>query len=366
MPSASSSSSTIRVAVLGYGLAGRVFHCPFVSAVPGLELAAIVQRKGDEAATAYPSARILRSVEEAIDDDGIDLIVVGTPNDTHFDLAVRALQAGKHVVVDKPFAANGEEALSLAGLAKDSGRVLAPFHNRRFDGDFMTVKKLLAEETLGRVVQVVSRFDRYRPYQRPNTWKEASGPSNGMVFDLAPHLVDQALALFGAPDTVTANIRRDRDQTDIDDGFHITLEYKSQRLLYECHATLLAAESSPRFLIHGTHGSYSKGGVDPQEPAIVGGARPPHQDSSTPWLPEPESAWGTLTRATHMLDPITVERAPYPTLAGDYRLYYQNVRDAIRGTAPLAVTAEDGYRSIRMLELAQQSALEGRSVEVTF
>ncbi|HEY4354598.1 MAG TPA: Gfo/Idh/MocA family oxidoreductase [Acidobacteriaceae bacterium] len=361
-----SNSANIRVAVLGFGLAGRVFHCPFVSAVPGLELAAIVQRKGDEAAAAYPSARILRSVEDALADSSIDLIVVGTPNDTHFDLAVRALQAGKHVVIDKPFAATGDEALSLVALAKDTSRVLAPFHNRRFDGDFLTVQQLLLEKTLGRIVQVVSRFDRYRPYQRPNTWKEASGPSNGMVFDLGPHLVDQALALFGVPDTVTANIRRDRDQTDIDDGFHITLEYKAQRLLYECHATLLAAEPSPRFLIHGTHGSYSKGGVDPQEPAIVAGARPPHQDSPTPWLPEPESAWGTLTRATHLLDPITVERGLYPTLTGDYRRYYENVRDAILGSAPLAVTAEDGYRSIRLLEQAQQSAREGRSVNVAF
>jgi predicted dehydrogenase len=199
--------SPIRTAVLGFGLAGKVFHCPFVSAVPGLELSAIVQRKGDEAARAYPSARILRSADEAFADPSLDLIVVATPSETHFDLAAQALQAGKHVVVDKPITSSSKSAQTLIGIAKAHSRILAPFHNRRWDGDFLTLRKLLTDATLGRVVEIVSRFDRYRPLQRPNTWKEVASPATGFLYDLGPHLVDQALALPRAsppPSTTTA------------------------------------------------------------------------------------------------------------------------------------------------------------------
>jgi scyllo-inositol 2-dehydrogenase (NADP+) len=359
-------SFPVRAAVIGYGLGGRVFHCPFISAVPELELAAIVQRSGDDAGLAYPNSRILRSIDETLSDSTIDLVVVSTPNDTHFDLAKQALQAGKHVVIDKPFAPNSEAALELIKLAEAQGKLVIPFHNRRFDGDFLTVGRLIDEKMLGRVVQVISHFDRFRPVQRPNTWKEASGISNGMLFDLGPHLIDQALALFGAPDTITASVRRDRDRTDIDDAFDVVLEYKASGVRYECHASYLACEPSPRFLLHGTQGSYIKHGLDPQEPAIVGGARPPAVDSTEPWLPEPESAWGTIVLAPNPEIPTTLERSPCPTVMGDYRLFYENVRDAVLGKAALAVTPQDGYRTIKLIELAMQSSHEGRTLPVSF
>lgn len=364
------SDATIRTAVIGYGLAGRIFHCPFVSAVPGLELAAIVQRRGEEAAQAYPNARILRSPEEAFADPAIHLIVVATPNETHFDLASQALNAGKHVVVDKPITSSAESARALADLAAKQGRLLAPFHNRRWDGDFLTVRKLLAEGPLGRVVEIVSRFDRYRPLQRQNTWKEVSGPATGLLFDLGPHLIDQALALFGPPARITATLRHDRERTDIDDAFDLALDYDlpyGRALLYTCHATMLAADPSPRFLLHGTLGSYRKGGVDPQEPTMLAtGRRPPILGSPEPWLPEPESDWGTLTVATDLNHPAKLEHSRYLTIPGDYRLFYANVRDAILGTAPLAVTAEDGYRNLRLIELARQSSKERRTLPVTW
>jgi scyllo-inositol 2-dehydrogenase (NADP+) len=366
----SSMSAPIRTAVLGFGLAGKVFHAPFVSAVPGLELTAIVQRRGDEAAAAYPHTKILRSVDEAFEDPSIDLIVVGTPNDTHFDLAFRALQAGKHVVIDKPFAASSEQARELITLATTHGKVLAPFHNRRYDGDFLTVRKLRAEATLGRIVTVESHFDRFRPYQRPDTWKEAGGPANGMLFDLGPHLVDQALALFGPPVGITATVRTDRDQSNIDDAFSIILDFGGSTdipyLRYECRATMLAAAPAPRFTIHGTHGSYVKHGTDPQEAALVGGAKPPVIGSPEPWLPEPESAWGTLTYCPDANNPAHLNHSPYPTEPGDYRQFYANVRDAILGVAPLAISAEDGYRVIRLLELARVSSHRRITVDVNF
>lgn len=362
-------SSPTRTAVLGFGLAGKVFHCPFVSAVPGLELSAIVQRRGDEASAAYPSARILRSADEAFADSTIDLIVVATPNDTHYDLALRALQAGKHVVIDKPFAATSEQARHLITTAQERNLVVAPFHNRRFDGDFLTFRRLRAELTLGRIVTIESRFDRYRPRQRPNTWKEAASPANGMLFDLGPHLIDQALALFGTPTAITATVRSDRDQTDIEDAFAITLDYGSGDIPYVryfCSATMIAADPSPRFLVHGTKGSYRKGGVDPQEPALLSGAKVPVLGTETPWLPEPESAWGTLTTCPNLDDPATLTRSQVPTIPGDYRLFYASVRDSIQGVAPLAIPAEDGYRVIRLLELARLSSQRRMTIDVDF
>jgi predicted dehydrogenase len=354
----------IGVAVIGFGLAGRVFHAPFVSAVPGLKLEAIVQRNGDEAAKAYPKTSILRSVEEALVDSSISLIVVGTPNETHFSLARQALQAGKHVVIDKPFATSSAEARELIELATEKRLVLAPFHNRRWDGDFLTVRKVLNAGELGRLVTFESHFDRFRPLPREATWKEAGNDANGMLFDLGPHLVDQALALFGAPQAITASVRRDRDKTEIEDAFDIVLHYP--RLLAICRATMLAAEPAPRFLLHGTRGSFRKYGLDPQEPALVGGATVPPMGDAREWLAEPEDAWGTLAVAPDPAEPGNLVRSKVRTELGDYRGFYANVRDAITGSGALKITAEDGYRVIRLLELARQCSSEGRTLPVAF
>ena len=359
----------IGVAVIGFGLAGRVFHAPFVSAVPGLQLRSIVQRRGSEASTAYPEqttgVRVLRSIDEAIEDPAIELVVVATPNETHFALAKAALAAGKHVVIDKPFASTSQEARELREIAEAQGLIVAPFHNRRWDGDFLTVEQLLSDEVLGRLVAIKSHFDRFRPSPREATWKEAANGANGMLFDLGPHLVDQALALFGTPRTITASVRREREDTAIEDAFDIVLEFDGVRATLS--ASMIAAEASPRFLLHGTKGSYRKFGLDPQEPALVGGATVPAMGSSEEWLREPEAAWGELALAADPVHaPGRLERSKVETAAGDYRGFYENVRDAIRGTAPLAVTPEDGWRVIRLLEMARESSREGRTLVVNF
>ena len=362
-------SLPIRTAVLGYGFAGRIFHSPFISAVPGLELSTIVQRHGDNAAADYPKTRILRSVEEAFADPTIDLIVVGTPNETHFELAKSALRAGKHVVIDKPFAASSAQARELITLATQRGKVIAPFHNRRFDGDFVTLRKIVAEGTLGRITQVISHYDRYRPVQRAGTWKEAGGAANGLLFDLGPHLVDQALALYGAPKFITASVRTERDVSRIEDAFDIVLDFESageRGLRYECHSTMIGAEAAPRFRVHGTHGSFLKYGLDVQEAALLAGARPPQLGSQEPWLPEPESAWGTLALAPNPAEPTQIDRHKVPTEVGDYRHFYAGVRDAILGVSPLTIPAEDAYRTIRLLELALQSSEQKRTLAVDF
>lgn len=367
-------SEPIRVAVLGFGLAGRVFHCPFVSAIPGLELAAIVQRKGDEAAEAYPQARVLRSADDALADQTIDLVVVGTPNETHETLALAALRAGKHVVVDKPMAASSAGAATLIRAARDAGKQLFPFHNRRWDGDFLTIRTLLAEGRLGRLAAVHSQWDRFRPVPRAHTWKEADNDANGLLQDLGPHLLDQALALFGLPQRLTASVRREREGTKIEDAFDILLEFDrpaaagtaAHTLRYTCGSTMIAADAAPRFRVNGTSGSYSKCGVDPQEAHLVAdGRHPPRFGSSVPWISEPEAAWGTLTLAAEPANrPAELTRATLPTQEGDYRFFYAGVRDAILGAAPAPVGALDAWRVARLIELARESSRLRQTVEM--
>ncbi len=370
-------SDPVRVAVLGYGLAGRVFHCPFLSAVPGLRLEAIVQRHGEDAAEAHSQARILRSPEAAFADPDIDLIVVATPNDTHESLAHAALAAGKHVVVDKPVAASSDAVLALAEAARAAGKLLIPFHNRRWDGDFLTLRQLVREEKLGRLVKVISQWDRFRPVPREGTWKEGAGPSHGLLQDLGPHLLDQALLLFGSPQRLTAGVRRDRLGSAIEDAFDIVLGYDlptsaetaaaspAQTFLYECRATMIAADPAPRFGAHGTHGSYVKYGLDPQEPHLVAdGRHPPQLGSSVPWIRESESSWGHLTLAPDPRQPSVLQRESYPTHTGDYRLFYAGVRDAILNDTAPPVTALDAWRVARLIELARQSSDERRTLDV--
>jgi predicted dehydrogenase len=359
----------VGVGIIGYGLGGRVFHAPFVSAVPGLRLVSIMQRSGDEAAKAYPSVKIERSIEGTLADKSVEVVVVSTPNETHFSLAKQVLEAGKHVVIDKPFAPTSEEARALGQLAKNKGLLAIPFHNRRWDGDFLTVRKLLRESALGRLVTFESHFDRFRPVPPGGTWKEAGNPAHGMLFDLGPHLVDQALVLFGAPNAITASVRADRDQTAIEDAFDITLHYKGaggKGLLAHCRTSYLACDNSPRFLLHGTKGSYKKHGLDPQESTLVGGAKVPMLGSSEVWLQEKESDWGKLTVAPVPADPAMLVEHQVKTAPGDYRAFYINVRNAVLGTAPLAVTAEDGYRVSKLLEMARESSAKGCTLKVEF
>jgi predicted dehydrogenase len=350
----------IGVGIIGYGLAGQVFHAPFVSAVPGLKLEAFVERRMDEAHRAYPATRTYRSVDELLRDPKIELVVVATPNETHYGFAKQALEAGKHVVVDKPFAETSAQAEELIALAKKQGKVLAPFHNRRWDGDFLTVKKVLAEGQLGRLVTFESHFDRFKPIPRGHSWKESAHPANGMLMDLGPHLVDQALALFGLPALVTASVRTDREGSTIEDAFDIILTY--EKLLVVCRASMLACLAAPRFLLHGTAGSFRKWGLDPQEPAIVAGAKVPRLGEARDWLCEDESLWGELLVAPVLTAPTTLVKTKVQTDCGDYRGFYANVRDAIEGAAQLAVTPEDGLAVAKVLEAARKSSAERRSV----
>jgi scyllo-inositol 2-dehydrogenase (NADP+) len=343
----------VHVGLVGFGLAGRVFHAPVIDRVDGLRLSTVVHRSADAGESSYGPARVVRSVDELLADDRIRLVVIATPNTSHADLARACLESGRHVVVDKPFVVSSAEAAPLVDTARRMRLVLTAFHNRRWDGDFLTVQRLVEQETCGRIVLLESRFERYRPKPR-GVWRERAGPGSGILFDLAPHLVDQAVTLFGLPEALTSDVRIERDGGAVDDAFDVTLHYPGLRVVLR--STMLASAPGPRFVLQGAKGSYVKYHLDPQESRLSGIEPWPGNF----WDQEPRERWGTLTR----VGPTGSTSDLLPTEAGDYRQFYANVRDAIRGTAPLAVTAEQATDVIRLLELAIESSRDRRTLPV--
>jgi predicted dehydrogenase len=342
----------IRVGLVGFGMAGRVFHGPLLASVEGLELAAVVERSSNKAADRYPGIAVHRSLETMLADDSLGLFVVATPNGTHYEIAKEILSAGRNVVVDKPMTLSSAEAAELMALARKQKALLAPFHNRRWDSDFLTIQKLLHEGALGRLVVFESRFDRWRPARlTERLWKEEVD-SGGMMQDLGPHLVDQALALFGLPESVGAEVLRERDGAGPNDSFTIRLRYPG--LIVTLASNLLSLLAGPRYRLRGTHGGYVKMGVDPQEAALNKIAR----ITDAAWGEEAASAWGVL----HVdVDGSSVSH-PVPAMKGDYRLYYAGIRDALLGKAPAPVTGLDGWRVARLLEWAAESSENRREI----
>jgi scyllo-inositol 2-dehydrogenase (NADP+) len=337
----------IEVGLIGFGLAGRAFHAPVIRAVPGLHLAAILQRSGDEAAEKYPDVRIVRSLDELLAIQEIQLIVIATPNDTHYPIARQCLAAGRDVVVDKPFVATFEEASSLVQFAKNAGRLLTVYQNRRYDGDFQAIRQLVAAGTLGPIVRFETTYDRYRPQLKPGAWRETQRPGSGILFDIAPHLIDHALVLFGLPEAVTADVRIERENALADDAFDITLHYPSS-MRAVLRSSILAAALRPRFVVFGTQGSFVKQSFDPQENNLRYGKIP----VNTPWGWEPEENWGVLTVPSGD----SFEQRRIPSANCDYRDYYANVRDTLLRKATIAVTTEWALNVMRLLELARESS----------
>ena len=337
----------IDVGLIGFGLAGRAFHAPVIRATPGLRLAAILQRHGNEAAEKYPDVRVVRSVEEFLNIRGIRLVVIATPNETHAPIARQCLEAGRDLVVDKPFATTLQEAAELVELARKYGRLITVYQNRRFDGDFQAIRQIVADGTLGRIVRFETNYDRFRPDLKPGAWRERVGPGAGILFDLAPHLIDHALVLFGLPEAVTADVRVERAVAVVDDAFDVMLHYPAG-MRAVLRSTMLAAAPRPRFVLHGTRGSFFKQSFDPQEINLRHG----HIPESGPWGGEPQEDWGVLTT---MENDIVIKRS-VPSATSDYRDYYANARDAILGRATLAVTPEHALDVMRVLEMAQESS----------
>ena len=330
----------LNVALIGYGLAGRVFHAPLIGGVEGLRLAAIVSRQADAIRKDHPDVAVLPAPEAAFADRSIDLVVVATPNDTHFDLTASALSHGKHVVVDKPFAVTAAQARELAKRAEQAGRVLSVFQNRRWDADFLTVKRLIESGVLGEIVYFESHFDRFR-LQVADRWREKPGPATGIWYDLGPHLADQALQLFGAPRAVFADLARQRDDAAVTDYFHVLLRYDKLRVVLQ--GSSLAAASDLRFVVHGTCGSFVKHGLDTQEMFLRRGGNPGDAQFGV----DPRD--GVLTRIDGTLEAVLSER-------GDYRRYYEAIREVIAKQSPSPVTPTQGIAVMDVLENAELSA----------
>ena len=340
----------IDVGLVGFGLAGRAFHAPVIRTVPGLRLAAILQRRGSEAAETYPDVRIVRSLEELLAIPNLRLVVIATPNETHYPFARQCLAAGRDVVVDKPFATSLQDAIALVDCAQQSGRFLTVYQNRRYDGDYQAIQQLVRDGTLGRVVQFETNYDRFRPQLRPHAWREQSVPGAGILFDIGPHLIDHAMLLFGRPEAVTADVRIEREGGLVDDAFDIVLRYPNN-LRAVLRSSILAAAPRPRFVLLGTQGAFVKQTFDPQENNLRRGFIP----KDAPWGAEPEENWGVLS-VPDASGGVTQRRIPSHT--GDYRDYYANVRDVLLGQATPAVTLEQALDVMQVVELARESSAE--------
>jgi predicted dehydrogenase len=343
----------IDVGLIGFGLAGRAFHAPVIHAVPGLRLAAVLQRQGNEAAEKYPGVRIVRTMDELLAMREVRIVIIATPNDTHYSLARRCLEAGRDVVVDKPFTTTLEEANSLVQIAKETGRLLTVYQNRRYDGDFQAIRQLVADGILGRIVRFETSYDRFRPQLKPGAWRETARPGAGILFDIGPHLIDHALMLFGLPEAVTADVRAERDNAVADDAFDITLHYP-YNLRAVLRSSILAAAPRTRFVLLGTKGSFLKQKVHPLENDLRHGRLP----ANGVWGAEPEEEWGVLTVPAGD----SFESRRIPSINSDYRDFYSNLRDAILGEAKPAVSPEWALDVMRVLELARESSEKRRTI----
>lgn len=338
--------------LIGFGLGGRAFHAPFLASVPGLRLAAVLQRKGDDAAQIYPGTKVVRTVEELLAIPSIQLVAISTPNDTHAPLTRACLEAGKDVVLDKPFATTVAEAQELVALAKKTGRFLTVYQERRLDGDFLTIWGLFSSGQLGDAIRFEETFDRCRPAIR-DSWKEKPGPGTGVFYDLGPHLIDHALMFLGTPEMVLADIRLERDGAQNDDAFDVTFYYPRETRAY-LSSTTLGPIPRAHFRVLGTKGSYVKQGLDPQE-ALLRSGKPVGGDD---WGIEKEEEWGTVVE----FDAANSTQRKVPTLRGDYRKFYENVRDVILGKAKPLVTLEQALNVMYALELSVESSARKKAL----
>lgn len=346
----------IRSALVSFGISSRTFHAPFLTTLPEFSLEAVVERSTDHAAAKYPGVRTFRDIESLLEDDRIELVIITSPNETHYPYAKAALQAGKHVVVEKPFTNNASEALDLCNIAEQTGKVCSVYHNRRYVADFHTMREILEKGLLGELHSFTAHYDRYRPDPRTyGLWREVPQPGSGVLFDLGSHLIDQSLVLFGQPARILADIRRQKPYSLVDDYFDITLDYGFLKVIL--HSSMLVREMGPRYQLHGTKGSFIKYGEDPQEERLKAGELP----VGPSWCRESPEDHGLLHTE---IDGKTV-RERYVSLKGDFGDYYRNLYRTIRLGEPLRETPLQGYNVIRMIELAFESSERSEWLEVT-
>jgi len=346
-------SPVLNVGIVGFGLSGQVFHTPFIDVNPDFNLHTIVST-GTLAADKYASAHITPSFDELLSNPEIDVVIICSPNSFHFSHASAALRAGKHVIVEKPFTVSSAEAKSLIDIAHNSNKYLFPFHNRRWDSDFLTLKYIIAQGYLGKVVEYESRFDRFAPEISRAFWKYQQKEGGGTLFDLGIHLIDQAVSLFGTPEGVFARLFNQREGSVTDDSFDLKLIYPDLNVTLK--ASVFVKEPGPRFQVHGTSGSFVKYGLDSQETMLRKGKKP----GSAGYGIEPASQRGILNTVL----PGKEFRGRYETLPGNYMEFFNNVYSVIVSKAEPVVKPEDALMNIRIIEAARASHKEQRIIRL--
>lgn len=342
----------IKVGILGYGLSGRLFHGAIMGAVEGFEISKIVTTDLEKRAQAlidFPKCKVVRAATEVFVDESIDLVVVAVPNTKHAELAEAAMLSGKHVVIEKPFTVTTKEADHLINISKETGKMLTVYQNRRFDGDFKTIKALLSTNKLGRIVEYEAHFDRFRKSFKENSWREKDIPGSGILYDLGAHLIDQALCLFGLPEEVYGDIRAQR-QGETDDNFEVILYYPELKVTLK--AGMLVKELPPHFTIYGTQGSFVKYGLDVQEGDLRADKRP----VDDLWGDEAKELWGILNT--------TEKRQRVKSIKGDYRDFYKNVYNHLTKEEALEISAVEARNVILIIECALQSNVEKKRIQL--
>lgn len=345
----------IRTGIASYGMSGKLFQAPFVANHPGFELAAIVERHQNESRRRYPDSKLYRSFEEMLGDESLQLIVVNTPVQTHFEYTRAALLAGKDVVVEKPFTVALSEAKELEKIAKETGKFLSVYQNRRYDGDFRAIKNVLDSGKLGEIVEAEFRYDRYRTQYSGKPHKEGALPGAGILHDLGAHLLDQSIQLFGVPEKIFADVRILRtDGVEANDYFEVLLYYPQNRVRLK--STVMARESVYAYVVHGRNGSFLQQRSDQQEELLLKEVEP----QLTDWCPEPTAPDGIL----HFMENGEAVRQLTTSRSGNYMGYYEDVYRALTGQAPNPVPAADAIKSMTLIELAMESSRQGKRLDV--
>jgi len=346
------STPVLNAGIVGFGLSGQVFHAPFINTSPDFNLHTIVTT-GPLAREKYPSVHITPSIDDLLSNQEIDLVIICSPNTLHYPHAAAALKAGKHVIVEKPFTVNSHEAQSLSEIARTSGKKVFPFHNRRWDSDFLTLKHIIAEGYLGTIVEYESRFDRFTPEITRAAWRYQQEAGGGTLFDLGIHLIDQAVSLFGAPEGIFCQLFNQRERSVTDDSFDLKLIYP--RLNVTLKASVFVKEPGPRFQVHGTQGSFVKYGLDTQEAMLRNGKNP----GSKGFGIEPSKHHGILNTETFG----KIFRGRYESMPGNYMAFFDNVYSAIVRGADTIVKPGDALLNIRIIEAARKSDSEKRIIQ---
>jgi predicted dehydrogenase len=344
----------INTAMLSFGMSGKLFHAPFLHVHEGFRLYGVWERSKNMAEAIYPDIKTFRTLDKVLADDAVELVIVNTPNATHYEYAKMALQAGKHVVVEKPFVITEVEGLELEALAAAKELVLSPFQNRRWDSDFLTVQQVVEQKLLGEIVEAEFHFDRFKEDLSPKAHKETPGPGTGALYDLGAHIIDQALVLFGMPEAVFADIRIIRPVSQVDDYFEVLLYYPSLRV--RLHSSYLVKETVPSYILHGSKGSFLKSRADVQERHLQQGLKP----DATNWGSEPDTERGLLHINSNGKD----LREFTPTLPGNYMHYFDGMYHAIREKRTPPVTARQGIDIIRIIDAAFQSSRDGCVIQL--